>query len=71
MNVIELIIAFILGIVITMIFQYIVYIQVRDINRQFNELAKDYQVQLKTLINIQKERDYYKRKVNEYEEEEA
>ena len=67
MDLMELLIIFVLGISFAMLLQYIIYIHIRDINNQFNDLAKDYAKEIKFLIQVQKERDYYKRKVDVYE----
>ncbi len=67
MDLMELLLIFVLGISFAMLLQYIIYIQIRDINNQFNDLAKDYADKIKLLIKVQKERDYYKRKVDAYE----
>lgn len=67
MDLMELLIIFVLGISFVMLLQYITHIRIRDINNQFNDLAKNYANNLKLLIQVQKERDYYKRKVDIYE----
>lgn len=70
MNMVQLLIVLILGTSFAILVQYMVSIRIKDIEKQFSSLAKDYTNQAKLLIKIQNERDYYKAKVKDYEEDE-